>query len=134
MAIAKTQTQVEWASADTKAVTTGSNATSDAVAIADNAIAGSLTIKADHSGSPASGDEILAYVLYTTGDPDVDPDSADEYDTPGHVLPIVLDTNTEDPAIKTIPIDPAATGFKLRVENDGASTITVSAQYSQQTG
>lgn len=134
MAISKSQTQVEWSGADTKSVSSSGNATSDAVVIADTAIAGSLTIKADHSGSPASGDEILAGILYTTGDPDVDPDSADEYDTPGHALPIVLDTNTENPAIKTIPVDTSATGFKLFVENDGASSITVSAQYSEQTG
>lgn len=134
MAIKKACKQVQWGGANSVSVASGANDTSDAVAIADRAIAGSLTIKADHSGTPASGDEVIVYVLYTTGDPDADPDSVDEHDTSGHALPIVLDLNTDDPAIKTVQIDNASTGLKIYVVNDGAADVTVSAQYSEQTG
>lgn len=134
MAIRKTQTQVQWAGANSISVASGAGQTSDAVAIADKAIAGSVTIKAKHSAAPVSGDEVRAYVLYTVGDPDADPEAADEYDTHQHALPVVLDLNTEDPAQKTVQIDTAATGLKIRVVNDGAAAVTVSAQYSEQTG
>lgn len=133
MAIAKAQTQVQWAGANLLSVLSGGNGTSDAVPIADAAIAGSLTIKADNDGVPAAGDVLSVYILYSTGDPDADPDAADEYDTYQHVLPIELNTFTEDPAIKTIPIDPAATKFQLHVRNAAASAVTISAQYSEQT-
>lgn len=133
MAIAKSQTQVEWSTNDTVSVGSGSNSTSDAVSISNTAVAGSLQIKADNAGTPTSGDEVSIKILYTNGDPDVDPDSADEYDTPAHALPIVLDTNAEDPAIKTIAINTSAKGFKVYADNQAASSVTVSAQYSEQT-
>ena len=129
MAITKNEIQVEWSTADTQSVSSGGNNTSDEVTISETCFDASIVIKADNAGTVAAGDVITAKVLYSYGDPDVDPDSADEFDTVGHALPIDLDTNTEDPVIRSVKIDPAAKKLKLYVEN-GATTnsITVSAQ------
>lgn len=133
MAISKSQTQVEWSSSASSTITSGNNDTSDVVAISDDAVHGSVQIKADNQGTPTSGDEVEIRILYTLGDPDADPDSADEYDTVEHALPILLDTNSEDPAIKTVAIDVAAKSFKVYADNQAASSVIVSAQYSEQT-
>lgn len=129
MAITKNEIQVEWSTADTISVSSGGNQTSDVVTLSAAAFDASLQIKADNAGTPASGDIITGYVLYSYGDPDVDPDSADEFDTIGHAIPFELDTNSEDPVIRSIKIDPAAVSLKLYVANGASSnSITVSAQ------
>lgn len=128
MAITRSQSQVKWSAANTQSVTAGGTNTSDAVAIDATAVALSLTVKADNAGTPASGDTIEVYVKYTTGDPDADPDSADEFDSPG-TLVMVLDTNANDPAIKTVPLQISPTYFKVTVVSNAASnSITVSAE------
>lgn len=132
MAISKAETQVEWSTADTISVTSGSNQTSDEVTVNAADISGSLMVKADNAGTPVSGDYIDVKILYTLGDPDVDPDSADEFDDAA-VSPVVarLDTNAVDPArVSNIPIDTNASGFKVYLESNAASnSITCSAQY-----
>lgn len=133
MAIAKSQTQVTWTSSNSSTITSGSNDTSDAVSISDSAFNGLVEVKVDNSGTPASGDECIIKILHTLGDPDADPDSADEYATVEHAIPIVCDTNVEDPVIVTVPVNTAATSFKVYAENNGASSMVVSAQYSEQT-
>ena len=134
MAISKTLYQIEWSGSDSQSVSSSGNATSDARAIADNAISGTLLIKADNAGTPAAGDAITARILYEIGDPDADPDTADEYTTAEHAAPIEIDTNLEDPAIIRVPIDVTMNSFKLYVENGASSnSITVSAQYAEQT-
>lgn len=128
MAITKPSTQVEWSAADTISVTSGATQTSDAVTIDATTVGLSLTVKADNAGTPASGDTISVYVLHSTGDPDVDPDSADEYDDPG-TLVAVLDTNANDPAIKTVMLNPTIKKMKVKVVSGAASnSITCSAQ------
>ena len=53
--------------------------------------------------TPASGDTVDFYILYTTGDPDGA--ATDEYDTVAHAMHVTtLDTNSEDPARKTVEI------------------------------
>lgn len=128
MAITKPSTQVEWSGADTISVTSGATQTSDAVTIDATTVGLSLTVKADNSGTPASGDTISVYVLHSTGDPDVDPDDTDEYDSPG-TLVAVLDTNANDPAIKTVMLNPTIKKMKVRCVSGAASnSITCSAQ------
>lgn len=117
--------------ADSKSVTSGSNATSDEVSVDADAIMASLVIKADNAGTPASGDTLDVSLLANVGDPDADPDSADEFTSTGHGLHLTrLDTNTDDPAISyNVPLPLPLKGFKLYAENNAASnSITVSAQ------
>lgn len=128
MAISKSNTQVTWSSATSKAVGSSSNETSDAHTFSSNSVTAMITIKADHSGTPATGDTVDFFLLYTTGDPDAA--SSDEYDSVGHGMHIAsLDTNADDPAIKTVEIPVSAKGFKVYAKNnDPNATITVSAE------
>ena len=91
-------------------------------------MAAQLTVKADHAGSPSSGDTVDFYILYSTGDPDGS--VADEYDTSGHALHLaILDLNTEDPAQKTVDIPVSAKALKVYVDNNSASgVITCSSE------
>lgn len=128
MAISKSSTQVTWSSATSKSVGSSSNETSDAHTFSSNSVTAMITVKADHSGTPASGDTVDFFLLYTTGDPDAA--SSDEYSSAGHGMHIAsLDTNTDDPAIKTVEIPVSAKGFKVYAKNnDPNATITVSAE------
>ena len=128
MAVSKTNTQVTWSAATDKAVSASSNETSDAHTFTSTAVAAMVTVKANHGGTPASGDTVDFFLLYTTGDPDAA--SSDEYDTSGHGMHIAtLDTNSDNPAIKTVEIPVSAKGFKIYAKNnDSNATITVSAE------
>jgi len=130
MSVSRTLTQITWSSANSVTVTAGNQATSDAISMPSDAFGATVQVKADNSGTPASGDTLDAYVMYTSGDPDAEPDSADEYDTPGHARYLgQLDTNAEDPAILTFEISPFVKGFRLYVDNNSASnSVVVSAQ------
>jgi hypothetical protein len=130
MAVSKNEIQVKWSASDTVSVTFGSNATSDEITLSGTAASWMVQVKADNAGTPASGDELKVFILLSTGDPDADPDSADEFDTVGHAQHVMtLDTNTEDPAILTRWPLPPAKKAKVYVENDASSnSITVSAQ------
>ena len=128
MAISKSNTQVTWSSATSKSVSSSGNETSDAHTFSSNSVTAMITIKANPGGTPASGDTVDFFLLYTTGDPDAA--SSDEYDTAGHGMHIAtLDTNTDNPAIKTVEIPVSAKGFKVYAKNnDSNSAITVSAE------
>jgi len=94
--------------------------------------AGSVTVKADNGGTPASGDVVEVRILYTNGDTDAEADSADEYDDPDSVPPVLLDTYQTDPAVVTLPLM-VAKAYKVHAVSQAASnSITVSAQDSQQ--
>lgn len=127
MAVSKDETQITWSASNSTSVSNGSNATSDAATLDTASIQASLTVKADNGGTPAAGDTVDVYVLYSTGDPDGA--STDEYDTPApHNRVLTLDTNTNNPDQCTIPISPCAKALKVYVENNASSnSITVSA-------
>lgn len=114
----------------TFSIAAGANKDSDAMAMPANAVDAELIVKADNDGVPAAGDELTVRLLGSTGDPDADPDSADEFTSPVTAVPVaILDTNAEDPAISNpIPIPASLKAYKVRGENGGASGITVSAQ------
>lgn len=121
--------------AASKSVTASGNATSDAFTT-NTASSSKLVVeryvilKADNDGTPASGDTVDLYLLTEIGDPDADPDSADEFTTAGHGLFLYqLDTNTEDPSISPVVAIPSAVTAKLyAVNNSSVRAITVSAQ------
>lgn len=127
MAITKAEVQITWAAANSQSVAAGGNATSDAFTFNAAAFSAMLTVKADNNGTPASGDTVDFYLLYTTGDPDGA--STDEYDstTQGTYLG-QLDTFVTDPAQRTITVNPSAKGGKIYAVNSSAGrAITVSA-------
>lgn len=134
MAITRTETQITWAAANSVSVTAGSNQTSDEFNLDATCIAASVTLKADNSTTPASDDIIYFWLLQTSGDPDGT--GLDEFDTAGHALLLaVLRTNSEDPAIKTVPLPIPQKGGKIYAEGATAGTtnsITVSATITEQ--
>lgn len=135
MAVGKNEIQVKWSTANSVSVSAGGSQTSDAASLSATGVAVHIMVKADNAGTPASGDTITCWWLCTTGDPDADADSADEYSTgtQGTLLG-VLDTNTDDPAIGGAWPLPLTQGGKLYVESGaGSNSITVSAQIEEVT-
>lgn len=133
MPITKQARQVYWAGAVTVSVAAGGAATSDAITPGADAVGAILQVKADNTGTPAAGDTLDVYLLMTAGDPDAATDVADEYDTINHGLFLMrLDTSADDPALKSVEIPTAMKGYKVRVVNNGASAMTVSAQVYEQ--
>lgn len=140
MAASRPDTQITWSSASSISISAASNATSDAFTFDASDWAAAVQINADNNGTPASGDTVSVYILWTTGD--ILGDSGSDYDTVEHAqLLWTLDTyatNTpgEDPARKTIPLDNiAALGFKLyAVNNSAGRAITVRARVATQRG
>ena len=129
MAVSKSNTQVTWSTSNSVSVSASSNSTSDAHAFDSTSVSAMVTMKADNGGTPASGDTVDFYLLYTTGDPDGGT-ATDEYDTVGHAMHVAtLDTNSEDPARKTVEIPVSAKGFKVyAVNNSSGRAVTVSAE------
>lgn len=136
MAITKSRTQVEWSAADSLSIAAAGSGTSDAFTINDASFRESIMVKADNDGTPASGDYVDIFFNATLGDPDVDPDSADEYATTtyGEYLG-KLDTFVTDPCIGVFAIPFTCKGGKLYILNRSAGrAITVSAQIEEQRG
>jgi len=134
MAVSANRVQVTWpTAANSTSVSSSGNATSEEPTLSDTAFMRTVTLKADNDGTPASGDTISFYAMYTNGDPDGA--STDEFDTAAHAeLLAVLDTNGEDPAIKTVELL-VTKGLKLYAVNDSSGrAITVSAEIEERTG
>lgn len=129
MAVSKSSSQIQWSAANSVGVTSGGAQTSDALSLDATSFNAMIQLKAT-TGTPASGDKVDFYINYTAGDPDANPDSADEYDTTTQGTWLAqLDVNANNPALTTVPINPSAKGFKLYAKSSAASnTITVSAQ------
>lgn len=128
MAVTKSETQITWdTGSNSDSLTAGGNVTSDNMSFSGDAFAAQIQIKSANDGTPASGDEADFYIQYTLGDPDGS--GSDEYDTADHSSLIgTLDTNQDDPAIKTVPVNPAAKGFRLYVvSRAGSNSMTISA-------
>jgi hypothetical protein len=135
MAIEKAETQITFDTGTAyDTVAASGNTTSDAMTFSADAFAAQIECKADNGGTPADGDEVDFYILYTLGDPDGA--SSDEYDTVDHAsLLCTLDTYAEDPAIKTVPVNPVAKGFEIYVVSRAASNShTISCTLYEATG
>lgn len=136
MAITHTESSVVWASAYSVSVSAGGSQTSDVLALDATCVNAQITLKADNSaGAAASDDVIYFYLLQSSGDPDGNAVS-DEYDTSGHATFLAaLDTSSEDPAIKTVPLPLPQKGLKVYAEGSTAGStnaITVSAVVLEQ--
>jgi len=118
--------QITWSAANSLSIAFGANVTSDAFTYSTDSSFAHLQLKADNDGTPAAGDTVDFFLLLTCGDPDGA--GADEYDTLNHAIPLGrLDTNSEDPALRTVNC-PIVKGGKLYAKNNSAGrAITVSA-------
>lgn len=140
MASTRESTALTWSATASVSVSNGSNATSDAFTFNASDWAAAIQIDANNNGTPASGDTLDCYILWSAGD--VLGDSASDYDTVEHAQLLGrLDTNTsntpgEDPARRTFPLpNIAALGFKLYcVNNSSGRSITVRAMVVTQRG
>lgn len=119
----KTETQIEWSSADTKSVSAAGSETSDAHTLQSDTVQAWLKIQADNAGTPASGDDLDVYVQYG-GDPDAD--TTEEYDNQGDYF-CTLDTYTDDPAVRVVEFVPIpGETLKITAANGASSnSITV---------
>lgn len=136
MAITHTESSVLWSTAYSVSVSAGGSQTSDVLALDATCVNAQITLKADNSaGSAASDDVIYFYLLQSSGDPDGNA-VGDEYDTSGHATFLAaLDTSSEDPAIKTVPLPLPQKGLKVYAEGSTAGStnaITVSAVVLEQ--
>ena len=135
MAITRVETQVTWSASDSVSVAMGGNQTSDEITLDPTCIAAQIHLKADNSTTPASDDIIRFWLIQTGGDPDGT--GADEYDdtTEAPLYLGKLDTNANDPALRTVPLPIPQAHCKLHAEGatDGTTNaITVSATITEQ--
>jgi len=134
MAITVTETQVEWAAADSKVVAFADSELSDAFVINQTCFQAMIQLKADNDGAPAAGDSVDFYLQATLGDPDGA--GASEYGTEEQDIPLgSLDTNADDPAIASVQLPVPLVGGKIFAVNKSAGrAITVSATILEQRG
>jgi hypothetical protein len=108
MASSVNETGITWSAAASISLNSTSRFDSDAVTLNVEDWDASLQVSADNSGTPASGDVVDVYVLWTNGD--ILGDSGDDYDTAEHAEFLcrldTFSTNTpgEDPARRTVPL------------------------------
>jgi len=135
MASSRVETQVTWSSANTKSLNSNSWFVSDAIPFNAEDWEAELQIRADNSGTPASGDTVEVRILYTAGDVD-NGGGADDYpdvNTSGSTaaraeLAAFLDTYSNyDPDGITVPLRTSAKGFKVacRAAQGATRAITV---------
>ena len=134
MAITHTETRVQFSSSDSTSISSGSNATSDAVTVDATCFQASMTLKADNGGTPAGGDTVDVWLLGSAGDPDGT--GTHEYATTEQGLFLgTLDTNADDPAIRTVDIPMPLQNLKVyAVNNASSNSITFSAVLLEQRG
>jgi hypothetical protein len=135
MASSVNETGITWSAAASISLNSTSRFDSDAVTLNAEDWDASIQLSADNSGTPASGDVVDVYVIWTNGD--ILGDSGDDYDTAEHgELLRRLDTfgtNTpgEDPARCTVPLAVSGKkGFKLSAvaAQGGTRAITFRAR------
>ena len=123
MAWTKTETQVQWAAADTKSVAVGVTETSDVLTLQPDTVNAFLKCYAKNGGTAESGDDVDVAIQYG-GDPNAD--ATENYDNIGDFV-TNLDTNESDPAVRTIPFM-SMQGETLQIaatNNAGSNSITV---------
>jgi len=133
MTVANNEQQVTWSSSNSVSISAGGAETSDAITLSTSAFAAMITLKADNSSAPASGDTVDFYALLSCGDPDGA--AGDEYpnDDSDGIFLARLDTNADDPAIVTVSL-PVAKAAKIHAKSNASSNaITVSACMNEKT-
>lgn len=129
MTVSAGELQVTWDTGnnDSGTIAAAGSDTSDAMSFAATAFAASVQLEAQNNGTPTSGDVMDFFITYTNGD--VAGAGGDTFDTVGHaVFLATLDTNVENNARRTVPIQVASKAFKIHAVNNAASnTITAAA-------
>lgn len=127
MAITRAETRIQFGAANSTSLVSGAAKSSDTVSLATTTVMLGITIKVDNKGTPASGDTCTVYMLPSAGDPDGV--STDEHASNSHgILLAVLNTNLEDPAIRSLEIPSAFQSAQFRFLNNAASnSYTISA-------
>lgn len=141
MGMSRNQAYVVWSSANTKTLNSnGQVATSDAFAFNDADVSAQLTLYASTASTPATGDYVDFYVLWTTGD-GTGGGGADNFDSQEHAQFLyrlnnyASDTPGEQPAQRTVQIPVAAKGFKIQAiasANAGTRNQTIAVRVSTQ--
>jgi hypothetical protein len=130
MAFSQTTSQIAWGGSNTNTIASGNTANSDDFTASTSNVGAEAQLYAKHSGTPASGDTIDFY-LQRKGDPDQDATS--EYDNQGDYIGTV-DTNSDDPAKKTIPLGlMQGQTYRVTATNNGGSGITVGVRITEVT-
>lgn len=138
MAVSKVEQQITWSAANTKSLSTTSWFISDEITLNDSDWEGAIQLRADNSGTPASGDIVEVRILYSVGDLDAGGGANDYPDanTSGTTAAqanflCLLDTyNNYDPDGRLCPIDTPPKAFKIaaRAATGTTRAITLSAR------
>jgi hypothetical protein len=107
-------------------VSAGGSQVSDKITLNSDTVNVWIKCKAENGSTPASGDTVDLAAQFG-GDPDAD--GTEDMDNQGDHL-VNLDTNLNDPAVKSPPIPFAPQNEDMQLEatnNSGQNTITVSA-------
>lgn len=138
MASSRTETQVPWGGSNTKSLNTNSWFVTDEVLFNGEDWDGEVQIRADNSGTPASGDTVEVRILYTAGDLDNGggPNDYPDVNTAGSTaaraeFAALLDTyNNYDPDGTTVPVRTGHKGFKIaaRAAQGATRAITLAVR------
>jgi len=129
MPLVRQEIKVLFSTANSVSIVAGGNNSSDLVTLPDDTFEGSITLKADHAGTPVAGDILNVYVRLSSGDPD-GAAAADEFassDTKHARFIGQLDLFTTDPAIATFDYSVFPVAGHVYAVNEGASSVTFSA-------
>lgn len=133
MAVGNNEIQVTWSSSNSTSVSAGTTEASDAMAFSAAAFDAMITLKADNSGTPASGDTVDFFALISCGDPDGS--GSDEFpnDESDGIFLARLDTYADDPAVATVSL-PVAKSVKIFAKSNASSNaVSVSACINEKT-
>lgn len=125
------QRQITWGGNNSTSVGSGGSSTSDKIDFPDGVVQATAILKADHGGTPGSGDEMEFIFLLSAGDPDGS--STEEFSTQEHSFAVFADTNLEDPARVVVELPMPLTSAKLVANNQADNSITVSGSVLEQT-
>lgn len=137
MALTQQRLQVTFAAANSVSVASGGGSQeSDTITLDPTCINASATIKADSAaGTPTATDILYVYYNGSCGDPDAEPDVADEFaGVPANMRLIgVIDCSDEDPGVKTVylPASPKTAKIMAVTKSDSTAAITFSMQIEQ---
>ena len=130
MGLSTETNQVTWSAANTKSVAASGTEDADDYTFDVTCSRAMLQIKADNSGTPASGDIANLYAALK-GDPDQD--TTDEYDSVQTFVTSLDTYNDADPAVKSMPFYPiAGQTYQFSIENEGASAMTCSIRITEE--
>lgn len=108
-------------------IAAGGNDTAVAVDFTDGSRDRILQLTGNNDGTPASGDVLNVYALYSNDE------TPSTYDTTGGAAFLgKIDTNVQDPLTKTFPLRAGVTSVEIYITNESAGrAITPSGQISE---